>query len=194
MASVNTGSTGSPIDTVVVGTNNRQVLVVGSPTTDINLAEVSAAGALKVEPATNVGRTRFTLAVSTTTPTTAETVISASPIRAGVAGSGATSHAVTAGKRLRITSASVIVRTTTAAVPWVLLSVRSNPNGAATTSSPMVFYLGAGGTAATSGNTASMTISVEEGVEFTGTEQIAMCISGNVNTNVVQATLLGYEY
>lgn len=194
MANVLTGSTGAAIDTVVVGSNNRQVLVLGSPTADTSLAEVSAAGALRVEQLTNVGRVRFTLAISTTAPTTTATLATSNPVRAGVAGTAAGSHAVTAGKRLRITSASVIVRSTTAALPWVAVELRSNPSGAVTASSPMVLYLGAAGTAAASGNTGTAALSIEEGVEFTGTEQIGMTVAGNVNTNVVQVTLLGYEY
>lgn len=194
MATVNTGATGVALDVALQPDSSaRQAVVIGDPV-GTQTASVSASGALKVEPAINVGRTRFTLAISTTAPPTSATIQSASPIRAGVAGSGATSHSVTAGKRLRITSMSLAVRSTSAAVPWALAELRSNPAGATTASSPMVLYLGAGGTTAASGNTGTASLSIEEGVEFTASETIGVTLQGNVNTNVVQVTLLGYEY
>lgn len=141
----------------------------------------------------DAGRTLVSLVLSTTAPTTTDTVASLTPVRAGVAGTAATSIAVTAGKSLYITGITASLRTTTAATPWAKLVLRMNPAGAAVVGSPAVVSLGVGGTAAVIGNTANAQFDIPDGLMFSGTQQLALSVSGNVTTNVLDVTLVGYE-
>lgn len=124
----------------------------------------------------------------------ADTICSCIANTDGVDGAGATTFAVTAGKRLRFTHATLYLRTTTAATPWGLLSIRMNPVGAAVIGSPVVHWLGVGGTAAVIGNTAADVLIFPEGWEISGTKQVAFTFANNVATNVTNFVVHGYEY
>lgn len=50
------------------------------------------------------------------------------------------------------------------------------------------------GTAAAIGNTGVTESNVEDGIEISGTQQLALSLSGNLATNVVSIGLVGYEY
>jgi hypothetical protein len=188
-----TAGAGTAIDTRTdPDGNHRQVVVIGDPDA-ANVAAVSAAGALEVEQSINLGRTRVSIVFSGA-PATTDTMVTSTIIRAGVAGASAVSHAVTAGKKLRITAVQVALRTTTAATPFGLLALRSNPSGATAVGSPVVLYAGLGGTAAVIGNTAMNNLSIEEGIEFSGTETIGFSALAGLTTNVLSVAVIGYEY
>lgn len=112
----------------------------------------------------------------------------------GVDAAGATTFAVTAGKRFRVLGIKLSVRTTTAATPWGELTVRMNPSGAAVIGSPFVHRLTVGGTAAVIGNVAADYYFFPEGWELSGTQQIGISFANNVATNVTDLVLWGYEY
>jgi hypothetical protein len=76
-----------------------------------------------------------------------------------------------------------------------MLTLRMNPTGAAVIGSNAVAQFGVAGSAAVAGNTRSLSFDLgSNGMEFSGTQQIGLSFANNVNTNVTNVTLLGYEY
>lgn len=140
-------------------------------------------------------RVNKSIRFTATNAAVADTILSCILNTDGVdAGAGATTFAVTGGKRFRFTHATLSLRTTTAANPWGLLSIRMNPAGAAVIGSPVVHWLAVGGTAAVAGNTASDILPFPDGWEISGAMQVALTFANNVNTNVTNIVLHGYEY
>jgi hypothetical protein len=160
------------------------------PLTDAQLR----AAAVPVKQVKDTGRTLLVLSLSTAAPTVADTLANVTPITAGVAAGAAGSFAIPAGKVLRILDITASVRTTTAATPWAKVVLRMNPAGAAVVGSPVVCSLGVGGSAAVIGNTGNAQLAIPGGVEFSGAQQVGVSVSGNVNTNVLDVTLIGYLY
>jgi hypothetical protein len=142
----------------------------------------------------DAGRVACVFRNTFTTALAAETVQNLIATRAGVAAGAAGSQAVTAGKRLRITSVTVSVRTTTAALPWVELRLRENPAGAAIITSPIIVHADCAGSAAVIGNAASAVVTIPDGLELSGTEQFILTIANNVATNVIDVAIYGFEY
>jgi hypothetical protein len=156
----------------------------------------AAAGAfLPVRRVIDSGRTAFTATWSSTNAPTADTVVAALVTQKGATTLTAqTSVPVTSGKVLRITNILLSLRTTTAALPWGVLVLRINHNGAAVGSSPAFIQVPVSGTAAVIGNTGTTPVPIEDGLELSGTMQFALTFANNVATNVTTATVLGYEY
>lgn len=148
----------------------------------------------RTTPAMQVARVLVAINFNSAAAAAADTLLSVIVNRAGVAAAAATTVAVTAGKTLRITGAAIYLRTTTAAVPWGLLTLRMNPSGAAVIGSPVIAQMGVSGTAAVIGNAGSVNHCMDEGLEFSGTQQIGLSFANNVATNVTAITLFGYEY
>jgi hypothetical protein len=140
------------------------------------------------------GRVWVSITLTTNAPSTSDTLQNLVKNSDGTAAAGATTIAVTSGKRLRITAIHLATRATAASLPWAKAIIRCNPNGAVAIGSTAVMYITAGGTAAAIGNTASVTSNIPDGLEFSGTQQIGMSLSGNVATNVVDFMMVGYEY
>jgi hypothetical protein len=87
------------------------------------------------------------------------------------------------------------LRTTTLALPFGTLTLRMNPTGAAVLASPVVSQFSISGNAAATGNTGSLSFDLgDEGMEFSGLQQIGFSFSNNVNTNVTSVSVIGYEY
>lgn len=149
----------------------------------------------RMTPATLVARTLVTINYNATNAAAADTLLATLSVnRAGTVTTGQTSVAVTSGKTLRLTGALIFCRTTTAALPWGVLTLRMNPSGAAVIGSGVVAQFGASGTAAVIGNAGSTNPCFDEGLEFSGTQQIGLSYANNVATNVTAITLFGYEY
>jgi hypothetical protein len=85
-------------------------------------------------------------------------------------------------------------RATVATLPYGLLTLRVNHSGAAVLASPAFQQVAVSGTAAVIGNTGVTAASIEDGFELSGTMQLALSFSGNLATNVVSVSVLGYEY
>jgi hypothetical protein len=140
-------------------------------------------------------RTLFAATFNSTNAAAADTIISTLVTNKGATQLTAqTSVPVTSGKILRITSILVGLRTTTAALPYGVLTLRINHSGAAVIGSPMAYQVPVSGNAATAGNTGTTVASIEDGLELSGTMQFALSFLNNVNTNVTTVTILGYEY
>lgn len=152
------------------------------------------AGTLSVSRKVDQARVFKTIRFTSAAAPIADTICSSVLCTDGVDAAAATTFAVTAGKKFRVTSVVLSLRTTTAVTPWGLLSLRVNPAGNAVIGSPTVHWLGVGGTAAVIGNVAADTLIFPEGWEISGTMQLALTFANNVATNVVNIVVHGYEY
>lgn len=143
----------------------------------------------------DAGRSTVSLSLLATAPTTADTA-SAALIKTtnGVAAGGTTSITATAGKTLHMMSFTASIRTTTAATPWALVTVRMSTTTTCAVSSPVVAYLAVGGTAAVSGNTGQTTLSLGDGFQLLSGGSFCISISGNVTTNTLTFSAQGFEY
>lgn len=167
------------------------------------LESVSLASALpagtnnigKVTRSIDSGRTAVSINYNATNPPTADALLATLVLNKGAVNStGQTSIAVTAGKVLRLTHVVVSTRATVATLPYGLLTLRVNHAGAAVLASPAFLQVPVSGNAAVIGNTGVTSASIEDGLELSGTMQLALSFSGNLASNVVAVSVLGYEY
>src|SRR3989442_11250274 len=131
---------------------------------------------------------------SGTVPGTSDTLATVVPVRDGVAGSGVTSVAVTAGKTLRITSIELTMRNSAASQGRVTLNVRSNPSGATVIGSQTLGTFEASSTGAIVGQTETVTVPIPEGLEPSGANTLGFSFASTVGTEVCSACARGYEY
>lgn len=140
-------------------------------------------------------RTAVSINYNATAPPTTDALLTTLVLNKGATNSTAqTSIPVTSGKIMRLTHVIVGTRATVATLPYGLLTLRVNHSGAAVLASPAFFQVPVSGTAAVIGNTGTTAASIEDGFEMSGTMQLALSFSGNLATNVVSASILGYEY
>lgn len=170
--------------------------VIGSVklTDGTDTALVTASGMVQVMQARDISRVNISIKFNSAAAPAADTICSCVKNTDGVDAAGATTFAITAGKRFRVQGIKLSVRTTTAATPWGEATVRMNPSGAAVIGSPIVHRLTVGGTAAVIGNVAADYYFFIEGWEVSGTQQICITFANNVATNVTDIVLFGYEY
>jgi hypothetical protein len=124
----------------------------------------------------------------------AEALISMDTGRSGGATAGETSHAVTAGKRWRITALVLCLKATTAAVVSARVSLRYNGAGAATAVTPIIFTadISSGPATAETGN--EVVVPIPDGIEFSGTAQWGLSqVASSVN-GLLWVSAIGYEY
>lgn len=105
---------------------------------------------------------------------------------------GATSIAVTSGKRLKITSVVYTLKANAATAAFATLNIRSLHNGATLIGSPSVLRIEIGLTAATAGSAITETVPCD--LEFSGTQTLGLTLACQATTNVHSITLIGYEY
>lgn len=200
---VNTLGTGTKIDTRTVGAGtdeHRQVMVVGDPATAANVAAVTAKGtqgafAVSVQDLRDSGRVIFgASSARATAGVVSEALMTLTPVRDGVNGTGATSLTVTSGKRLRITGILVTVRASAAVASWAAFTLRVNPSAAVTATSPVVAQVEVGTPAQVIGSTASIAFDVPDGIEFSGTMQFGVSHVAAATTVLETVTLVGFEY
>jgi len=122
-----------------------------------------------------------------------EAMVTLTPIRNFVAGSTGTSFAVTSQSTLKLQSICIVTANAGAATQGVVVRVRINPTGAATTSSPVVFSIGTGTlNAATAAIANSSCAFLGEGLELSGTAQVGISQIGTATAGN-DVTLIGYE-
>lgn len=162
---------------------------------DGTAVDTSAANPLPVRRSIDSGRTLVSINYNATTPPTTDALLTTLVLNKGATNTtGQTSITVTSGKVLRITSVLVGTRATVATLPYGVLTLRVNHSGAAALASPAFYQVPVSGTAAVIGNTGTTAASIEDGLELTGTMQLGLSFSGNLASNVVSASLIGYEY
>lgn len=129
------------------------------------------------------------------TAVTTEALLSMVKVSDGVAAGGATSFAVTSGKRLRIQAIHVSARSTSAAVLSARFALRMNPSGAAVATSPILAILSCAQQAAALAEAGDgQVLSIPDGLEISGTQQIGLTQVCSATTGSVYATIIGYEY
>lgn len=206
-----------PVSGTVAVSNFPATQAVTGPLTDVQLRAAPMAvtgtfwqaiqpvsGAISVSnlPATqatrevtNTGRATVALTYTATAPTTADTVVTTLiKSTAGQAAGGAQSILVAAGKTLRLTAANVQIRTTTAALPWALVTLRLSATTTCAVTSSVLAYLAAGGTAAVIGNVGQFSTQFPDGLDVPVGSSLCISVSGNVATNVITFSAQGFEY
>ena len=162
---------------------------------DGDARDASASFPLPVRQTINGTRTLVSINYNATAPPTTDTLLTTLVTNKGSTNTtGVTSVAVTSGKILRLTHVIVGTRATVATLPYGLVTLRVNHSGAAVIGSPAFFQVSVSGTAAVIGNTGTTAASIEDGMELSGTMQLGISYSGNLATNVVALSVLGYEY
>jgi hypothetical protein len=153
---------------------------------------VNAIGSLSPNP----NRVAVALNYNATTPPTTDALLTTLVLQKGAANSTAqTSIPVTAGKTLRITGIAISTRATVATLPYGVLTLRANFSGAAVLASPVIAQVPCSGTAAAIGNMGVADFCSDDGIiELTGSAQLGLSWFGNLATNVVTVSVVGYEY
>lgn len=176
-----------PAGTNSIGTTLGPTLTKGTQgSTGYSVQQIKDAGRAIVNAAT---------AIAGVTAVTTEALMALNISRDGAATASATSHAVTSGKRWRITGLMVSGISTAAAVFSARVSLRMNPSGAATASSPIIATVGLTQQAAAlaqAGDSAYMPFT--DGIEVSGTMQVGISHVANVVTGTLWVSLIGYEY
>lgn len=133
-------------------------------------------------------------AIAGVTAVTTEALLSLNISRDGAATAAATSHAVTSGKRWRVLGITAGLISTSAAVLSGRVSLRMNPSGAVTATSPIIATLAIPSGAALAQAGGNVTLMIPGGIEFSGTMQIGLSQVCSAATGTVWASLIGYEY
>jgi hypothetical protein len=141
----------------------------------------------------DAGRARVSI-VFQGTGAVADALLSLVKSTNGTAAAGATSIAVAANKRLRITSMTFSVKANAAAAAFATFTLRINPTGAALIGSQSEFRVDLGNTEAVVGAARSICIPIPDGLELSGTEQLAVSALAQATTNILSVTLTGFEY
>lgn len=158
---------------------------------------VSIAATVATRDLKDSGRTQFSACtvIGGVACVTTEALLSMVPVRAGVAGGGSTTIAVTSGKTLRLTAIVFSTRSSSAAVLSGRCALRMNPSGAVTASSPILAI------AATTQQAAALAeagdtcvVPLPDGIEISGTQQVGLSQVCSATTGVAYATLIGFEY
>ena len=169
-----------------IGTVQQATLTKGTQgTTGITTQDLKDAGRVIFSAST---------VIAGITAVTVEALLSMVATRDGVAAAGATTFAVTAGKRLRITGISVGFISTAAAVLSMRFALRINPTGAAAAASPIlrIIPVPSGAALAQAGGYAD--IEFTDGIELSGTHQFGITQIGSAATGTCWVSVSGFEY
>lgn len=159
---------------------------------DTQVKGVQGTVALMVQDFKDAGRVLKVFAAQFTAATT-EALVSLTPTSDGVAGSAATSFAVTAGKKLRIQALLLTCFNATAAIHSCQVNLRISPTGAATVTSPIFGTVATSTAAATANLSNSQAQSFPDGIELSGPMQFAVSQVG-VALAGQTVVVIGYEY
>jgi hypothetical protein len=150
----------------------------------------------KVQCVNLPSRVRVIFKFHAVAPATADTLLSLTRHMAGSADSTTTTFAVTASKVLRIQGMKLGVKANAAAAAWATATLRVNISGAAVIGSPSYARLDVGLTAAVANSTVTPAYLDfgDDGLEFSGTEQIGISLAAQAVTNIISLEMWGYEY
>ena len=157
-----------------------------------SLKGVQATNALPVQNLLDSGRVLKSYSATFTAATT-EALVSMTPIADGVAGGAATSFAVTATKRLRLSQMCVTTRNAGVATQGVVVQLRMINTGAVTATSPLVGTASAGTSMAVANVASGGCISFPDGMEMSGTMQFGVSQIGTATANNT-VVVHGFEY
>ena len=142
----------------------------------------------------DAGRVQWAATTQAAASVVAEALLSLNVTRDGATAAAATTHTVTANKRLRLTSLTVTARASAAVASWARIAIRFNPSGAATASSTLMFAVEVGTPTATIGATETVTVPLDATFEFVGANQIGVTHIGAATSVLETVSLNGYEY
>jgi len=197
---VGSGVTGTGVQRVVLATDvalPTGANTIGTTTGPTLTKATQGASGYSVQQLKDAGRVIASAAtvIGGVTCVTVEALLSMVTVRDGVAAAGATTVAVTASKRFRITGMVCSVRSTGAAVLSGRVALRMNPAGAVAATSPIIAIASMtqqAGAVAEGGDTCVITF--PDGIEFSGTMQFGLTQACSAITGVVYASLIGFEY
>lgn len=166
--------------------NSARVLNAPPAATDYGLVT------RRIDPA----RTQRTLHGIAAASAVAETLFTLTPVTQFVAGSTGTSIAVTAAKTFRIQSITAGLRQGAATATYARVSIRVNPSGAVTTTSPVIASILLPTWLAAIGGGASLPVPIPEGLEVPvgAGAQIGATHIALATGNFVDVVIQGYEY
>lgn len=171
--------------------SGNPVLMGGSDGTTARTALTDTAGHLQVVTPT---RNRVSIIFQAAATATADTLLSLVKSTNGIAAGGATTIPVAANKILRITSMTFSVKANAVAAAFATFTLRINPAGAAVIGSQSEFRVDLGNTETVAGAARAVTVPIPDGLELSGTAQLAVSAAAQATTNILSVTLTGYEY
>lgn len=191
----NNGTASAGCQRVTIASDNTAFSVNATPPT-LTKATQGATG-YSTQDLKDAGRVNFGAAtvIGGVTAVSTEALLSLVPVRDGTAAAGATSIAVTSGKRLRVQAIVAGVRSSAATVLSGRVALRMNPSGAVTATSPIIAILSMTQQAAAlaeAGDTC--TLILPDGFEISGTQQIGLTQVCSGTGGVVYASIVGFEY
>ena len=138
------------------------------------------------------GRTSLTFYLDDLTGSSSEVLATMGITKGGAAQTAATSYTVTAGKILRLTSIAFTVRSSTNASEQSKIRVRTAASSIAVTSPIVINMLGT----APAAGTFAQNLTIPDGYEIAGGNQIAISHIEPISANSTQITvcLVGFEY
>jgi hypothetical protein len=141
----------------------------------------------------DAGRVLCTFTASGVTGNATEALVTLTPYRDLVAGSTATTFAVTASKRLRLQNITVTWRNNTAAAGAVTIRFRTLA-GTVLVTSPVQLSLNATTASAAIGGGATSFVNFPDGVELSGTMQFGLTQLAQTAVVGFDVHVIGYEY
>lgn len=144
----------------------------------------------------DAGRVMVTYSATALAGVTTETLINLTPLRDLVAGTAATSHAVTAGKRLRLQSISLTLRSTSTVNVGAIVRFRLLA-GTVLVGSPVhnsLACMSSNLATAVIGNARSEQVQFPEGLELSGTMQLGLTQLASATSATLDIHVTGYEY
>lgn len=144
----------------------------------------------------DAGRVMVTYSATALAGVTTETLINLTPLRDLVAGTAATSHAVTANKRLRLQSISMTLRSTSTVNVGAIVRFRLLA-GTVLVGSPVhnsLACMSSNLATAVIGNAQSEQVQFPDGFELSGTMQLGLTQLASASTAALDIHVTGYEY
>lgn len=195
--------TGAAAESTLAALSAKLPAALVSSRLDVNVGALptltkGAQGAtgITTQPLRDAGRVYTVFTATAITCVTVEALVTMIPYRDLVAGGGATTFAVTAGKRLRLTSITVTCRATSTVAVHGLVRVRFLA-GTVLVTSPVHLSVGVGCsniTPAVIGHALSTTIPFPDGLELSGTMQLGCTQLFSAATATVDVQISGFEY
>lgn len=181
-------------------TVDREIVVIGDPSTFANQAGVTAKGtqasaALGTQNLKDSGRTYITLYAQLLTGVTTEALATFTKNVGGTATTGQTAYTITNGKTFRIQSLSVMINDSTTTANNISVNVRVAASVSA--SSPIVASCGASSVAAVATAKGFASVTFSDGIDIPGNGSIQIGVSHIENAttaSIASFTLVGFEY
>lgn len=190
-----TETTLSSLNGKVTACNTGAVVVSAITPPTLTKATQGATG-FSTQDLKDAGRVLKTYTASALTAVTSEALITLTPYADLSAGGGATTFAVTSGKRLRIQSITVTVRATSTVSVGGIVRLRFLA-GAVQAASPVHGSLGCMASplaTAAAGNAQSFAMVIPDGLELSGTMQFGLTQLFSATSATIDVQVIGYEY